>query len=126
MGALKKYKNIVIGVAVIIVAFIAYAVFSGRSTPSDQGLTSQTPSGLPSEDGEDLVSLLLQLKSINLSSDLFADTTFATLQDFSVELAPQPIGRRDPFATIGAVSVPAELPIGKATTTNKDVGSPGA
>jgi hypothetical protein len=61
---------------------------------------------------------LLQLKSLTLSDALLADAAFVTLQDFTVELAPEPIGRRNPFAPIGAIETPPSSPASTSTTSN--------
>ncbi|MBP9771507.1 MAG: hypothetical protein KBD16_01085 [Candidatus Pacebacteria bacterium] len=102
-------KKILIGVAVVAVLFVLYRAFV--SDEEEAPLSSETPSGLPAEQGGDLLSLLLELKSITLSDGVFSDAAFQTLQDFTVQLAPEPIGRRNPFAPIGAVEV------ANATTT---------
>ena len=104
MESFKKYKKILTGVAIVIVLFVVYSMFKGDPAP-DALLTAETPSGLPPEE-EDLVSLLLELQSIDLNSDIFSDAVFVTLQDFSVKLTPQPIGRRNPFAPIGVGAEP--------------------
>jgi len=103
-------KKILIAVVVLAIIFAAYRIFF-VSEP-EAPLSSETVSGLPVEDG-DLLSLLLQLKSLKLSDELLADPTFVTLQDFTVELAPEPVGRRNPFAAIGA----AETPVATTSTT---------
>lgn len=94
-------KKILLGIGIVAVLFVLYRVFFGG--PEEAPLSSETPSGLPAEQGGDLLSLLLELKSITLGDAIFADAAFQTLQDFTVKLAPEPIGRRNPFAPIGAV-----------------------
>lgn len=96
-------KKILIGVAVVAVLFVLYRALSGGE--EEPALSSETPSGLPAEQGGDLLSLLLQLKSITLGDGVFSDAAFQSLQDFTVKLTPEPIGRRNPFAPIGAVEV---------------------
>ncbi len=94
-------KKIILGVVIIAVVFVLYrALTGGEEAPA---LSSETPSGLPPEQGGDLLALLLQLKSITLADDVFSDAAFQSLQDFTVKLTPEPIGRRNPFAPIGAV-----------------------
>lgn len=68
---------------------------------SNEALTSQTVSGLAPEEGGDLIALLLELRSITLDTSVLSNPTFLTLQDFSVSLAPEPVGRPNPFAPIG-------------------------
>jgi hypothetical protein len=94
-------KKILVGVGIAAVLFVLYRVFLVKEPEAP--LSSETPSGLPAEQGGDLLSLLLELKSITLADAIFSDSAFQTLQDFTVKLAPEPIGRRNPFAPIGAV-----------------------
>ncbi len=115
MASLKKYKNILIGIVVVIVLFLLYSFFF-KGSSSEQLLTSETATSTAG--GEDLLSLLLELKSITLTTEIFSDPVFTTLQDFSVELAPQPIGRRNPFAPIGVATGPQELPTGKTNSAS--------
>jgi hypothetical protein len=98
-----KLKKILIIVAIIAIAFVLYRVFFGRG--EEPALSSETPSGLPAEGSGDLLSLLLQLKSITLNEAVFADAAFQTLEDFTVKLIPEPIGRKNPFAPIGSVQI---------------------
>lgn len=108
-------KKILIALGVLVVVFAVYRIFF--TTQPDVPLSSETVSGLPAEDG-DLLSLLLQLKSITLSDELLTDSTFVTLQDFTVKLIPEPVGRRNPFAVIGAIeSKPTASTTTASTTT---------
>ncbi len=102
---LQKYKTLLIIVGVIVVVFFGFRMFSS-DTPSE-GLTSEPVAGVIPEEGGDLITLLLELKSITLDTSILQDPTFLTLQDFSVDIAPEPIGRPNPFAPIGVVSAPA-------------------
>ena len=104
-------KKILIAVGILLVIFVAYRMFFAKEPEAP--LSSETVGDLPAEEG-DLLSLLLQLKSITLSDELLTDATFVTLQDFTVELAPEPIGRRNPFAPIGSEPQEVSEP---ATTT---------
>ena len=54
-----------------------------------------------SQVGADLLVLLLEVKSIELSGDIFNDKAFSNLKDFGIEIAPQPAGRDNPFSAIG-------------------------
>lgn len=105
-------KKILIALVILVAVFAVYRIFFDREPEAP--LSSETVSQLPSEDG-DLLSLLIQLKSLTLSDALLTDPTFVTLQDFTVELAPEPVGRRNPFAPIGVNEAPSAEPT--ATTT---------
>lgn len=109
---LQKYKKLLIVAGVIIVLALGYSFFSGNDVP--EGLTSQAVGSAPQEGG-DLIALLAELKSIELDTSLLQNPTFLTLQDYSVSLSPEPIGRPNPFAPLGIGSTSAS-----ASTTPSD------
>lgn len=98
-------KNIIIGAAIIVGIFVIYNFFGGKQ---EAPLTSTAPTRTTAVEG-DLLSLLLELRSITLSTDLLQDPAFATLQDFTVTISPEPVGRQNPFALVGAVAAPVAL-----------------
>lgn len=95
----KKFKTVIIVVLVIAIAFVAYSYFFAK--PTEPVLSVQAVSTTPSVD-QDLIAILLQLKSIKLDDAIFSDSAFKSLQDFSQELVQEPIGRNNPFAPLGA------------------------
>lgn len=101
MNALAKYQNVILAVVIIAIAFAIYSYFFGGA--EEAPLTAQNVAAAPQED-QDLISLLLELRSITLDEDIFADPTFQSLEDFSQELVPEPVGRPNPFAPLGASS----------------------
>lgn len=105
MNTLKKYQNVIIVAVVILIAFLIYTfMFAGKATPI---LTVQNVNQTAPAD-QDLISLLIELKGITLDESLFADATFASLQDFSKDLVPEPVGRPNPFAPLGAAQPKAQ------------------
>ncbi len=111
---LQKYKKLFIALLVVVLVFIGFQFFKGNTDTS--GLTSQPVAGVVPEEGGDLISLLLELKSIKLDTSILQNPVFLTLQDFSVELASEPVGRLNPFAPIGVGASPA----GSATETAEE------
>ncbi len=99
IGILKRFQNIIIAAILIVGAFIGYTYFFAPS--NGPVLTKQDASATPAVD-QDLISLLLELKSIKLDENIFSDVAFKSLQDFSQELVPEPVGRTNPFAPLGA------------------------
>jgi len=99
MNIFTRYKASIILVAVIAVAFFAYSYFFAK--PAEPLLSAEAVSGTTSVD-QDLISLLLELRSIKLDDRIFSDPAFMSLQDFSQELVQEPIGRVNPFAPLGA------------------------
>ncbi len=78
--------------------------------------------------GRELLAALADLKSTKLDVSIFEDPILASLKDFGVEIASQPVGRRNPFASFlstapavsktgGSTKTPA-LPAGKSKTNS--------
>lgn len=97
----KSIQNVVLVVVIVTLAFIAYSFFAGRQ--SDQVLTTTDASQVSAPD-QDLIALLLELKSISLDNSIFSNPAFTSLQDFSQELVPEPVGRTNPFEPLSGQS----------------------
>ena len=65
--------------------------------------------------GQDLLAALALLKTIRLDTSIFSDGVFASLSDWGKTITPQPVGRRNPFAPLGAST--AKKPIAPAKST---------
>ena len=75
-------------------------------------LTPDSGSGTVSADGAQVLALLNRLQKINLDGKIFTNPNFTSLQDFHVDIAPQSVGRPNPYLPVyGAVVV--------STTTTK-------
>ena len=62
---------------------------------------------------------LLNISTLSLNDSVFGDPRFSSLQDFTVTLIPQPLGRTNPFLPAGTVvSAPT------TTTTSTTVTTP--
>lgn len=99
MNLFKKYQNVITIGLVILAAFIAYSLFFKPDTGNP--LTAQAPSGAQSAVEQELISLLLELRSITLDTSIFDDGRFRSFQDFSQEIVAEPVGRTNPFAPLG-------------------------
>ena len=109
MDFLKKYKTTIIGVIIILVIFFAYQFFFSGGTGGNP-LVSVTPANTTeSTAGLELLSLLLELRSITLDNDLFDSSSFQNLVDFTVDIIPEPVGRSNPFAPIGVGGPPVSF-----------------
>lgn len=101
MDFFKQHK-ILTSVLLVIVLFIGYSMLTGGEGEEDlltsETVTEQTPAAVAEEE---VVSLLFELQSLSLNKDLLGSDLFRGLIDFSQELAPQPVGRSNPFAPIG-------------------------
>ncbi|HEX9608746.1 MAG TPA: hypothetical protein VGA06_00865 [Candidatus Paceibacterota bacterium] len=99
MNFYRKYKNYILGAVAITLLFIAYSiVFRG----GDSGPILQVEEVDPETAVEqDLLVTLLQLRSVELNGRIFSNPAFHSLRDFSQPIAPQPVGRNNPFAPLG-------------------------
>lgn len=101
MEFIKKYKNIVLSVVIIAIAAAGYTILFGKDGAGTALLTSQRSDADVIGVGEDVLDLLRQLRLIELDGTIFEDPAFQSLEDFSQELIPEPVGRDNPFAPIG-------------------------
>jgi len=106
-------KKVLIGAAAAAAIIIAGAVYYWLTDkPKEDGaLTALEESTLDGTIGRDLLRTLSRLRSTKLDVTIFEDPVYSSLKDFGVEIAPQPVGRRNPFAQFGAVkAAPAKGP----------------
>src|SRR3989338_3896274 len=104
MDTLKRIDKRVLIASGIIVILLAGAFFywlSGRSSGEAPPITELPASTLDTTLGRDLLVALAKLKSTALDTSIFDDPVFMSLKDFGVEIASQPVGRRNPFAEFG-------------------------
>jgi hypothetical protein len=103
-------KNIIIFVVIGAALVLAYLFFF-KQAPVQPGLTSSSPtstppsgsSGTAPSNSQDFLSVLLNVKSIKLSDDIFSDPAFTSLHNTSIDLSPDGTeGRPNPFAQIGS------------------------
>jgi hypothetical protein len=102
-----RYTLSIIGLAVIVgVGYFAVAQYvSVAHGQSSLLVANQSTEGM-NADGAQVIALLARLKAIKLNGQIFSDSHFTALQDWSVTIAPQPVGRANPFLpAYGAASV---------------------
>jgi len=99
MNYIKRFQNVIIIGLVVVAAFIAYSIFfkPDTSNPLSAEVTSSSQTAVEQE----LIGLLLELRSITLNTAIFNDERFRALQDFSQQIVAEPIGRDNPFAPLG-------------------------
>ena len=74
-------------------------------------LTDRAPEALlPTESPEgtsdkELVATLLALRAVKLDGTIFVNPAFVALQDFGTQIAPEPVGRQNPFAPLSGTEV---------------------
>ncbi len=101
MEIIKKNKNIILIVAVVIIGFLAYKYVFKKDEP----LTTTESSSSAQILGQDLINELNRLKALRslsiTSTALFNDPVFMSLKDVEVPIQSKPIGRQNPFLSTG-------------------------
>lgn len=98
MKFLKDNKTPILIAGAIVLGLYAYFAFF-RSAPSEDLLVSD--SDQVSETSKELLATLANLKTIKLDDSIFSDPVFLSLTNFGVQLPPENVGRRNPFAPVG-------------------------
>ncbi len=110
--AQNKRKNIIImknkkmifliGGIIFLAIILIYSLKSPKDASNGVNLVDSSglvPSGgEKSEESEEIVRILSMLKGVSLKTDFFEDAVFLGLEDFSVQLAEEEMGRNNPFA----------------------------
>jgi predicted RND superfamily exporter protein len=111
----QKYKKIIIIIIILLAVLLGYSFISGGSQTSnaDPLLVSSNTNTQARIVGNEIISALNQIQTLNLSKDIFEDKVFLSLVDRSEEIAPEPVGKTNPFSPIGSSAVQAP----RATTT---------
>lgn len=106
-----KLKKIIILIIVLAILFVVYAVFI-KADPVNTALIDGRATGKKSVGQEDARALgtqisqaLLRIEQISLDKTIFNDAVYISLKDRSQPITDEPIGRDNPFAPIGQVSV---------------------
>ena len=77
-----------------------YFIFAGGG--SEPAPLTEVQSGSTGQLGQEIVIELNRLKSLqNINGDLFKNSAFVALKDFTQIVVPQPVGRSNPFAPTG-------------------------
>ena len=99
MNFIKKYQNLFVIVGLIVAAFVVYSIFFTGT--NDDALVTQEIDASQTAVEQELISLLLELRSITLNTSIFSDSKFQSLEDFSQDIVAEPVGRSNPFAPLG-------------------------
>jgi len=100
-GSMKK---IIITVLILGLGFVVYLYFKGNDSGGVDLLVSNSDSPEQAADvlGQEILRALNQIEALQLDRGIFEDPVFLSLVDRSKEIAPEPVGRVNPFAPIGA------------------------
>ena len=102
MFAILVNNKLIVIALVVVIGFTGWYALRGGSGSAElletQDLTTPT-----SEADRDLVTTLLELRSVSLDGNIFNDPAFRALADFGSQIVPEPVGRSNPFAPLGNV-----------------------
>lgn len=122
-------RNIIIAVVVIALGAVGYKLFFAKKqdTSTLQTTSGQATTALPGTSGDagsvagaaaagpvgqDLLPILLNVKSIQLDIGIFSSKAFTILQDFNRPIPPDnDPGRANPFAPLGSDGLPASAQV---------------
>lgn len=127
----KLIKKAIILVVVVIIIAVFWNIFSGKKA-NNASLTVIEGDGSALALTDDSIvedtflGTLLNISTLSLNDSVFGDPRFSSLQDFTVTLIPQPLGRTNPFLPAGTVvsaptitttSTTVTTPVTQTTTT---------
>jgi hypothetical protein len=92
-------------IVVIVALLVAVGVWIGLSSSESPGSLLAVETVAEQGASQDLVSTLLALRAVKLDASLFTDPAFVSLNDFSTQIVPEPVGRPNPFAPLGSSAV---------------------
>ena len=123
---INKKALIGLGVLLLVLLSVFFYWFSGTAG-TQSAITTLAQSPLDATLGRELLSALAKLKSTKLDTSIFNDPVFSGLKDFGVEIASQPVGRRNPFSVFdGTVSKKSAGGSSKAPAISKSSSAPPA
>jgi len=97
-----KKNTIYIFSIIITILITSLGVHSLILAKEDAGsLVSANENNVDDVAEREILSLLLDLRAIDLDSSIFESEAFKSLKDFGVTLAKEPVSRVNPFAPIG-------------------------
>lgn len=85
-------------IVTVVLVMLGYFYVQGSKAPASSGLEEQDP--LSNDVGISEVRLLEQIQSVQIDTSLFKSPAYQSLQDFSVKIPEQNVGRPNPFAPI--------------------------
>lgn len=115
-----KLKKIILTVLIIGILFIVYALFI-KKDPTQENLVSDGVSDIQSSAeaqilGSQIAQALLRIEKIKLDKSIFSSEIYKSLQDRSQPIIEEPIGRPDPFAPLGAITINSAVRTSTSTT----------
>ncbi len=119
-----KLKKIIFTLIALGVLFVLYAIFLKPDPTADTLVAggSRVQTAVTSQEarllGSQISQALLKIEQITLDRRIFDNPIFTSLEDRSQAIIDEPVGRTNPFAPLGDVSVNV------SARTNLDLASP--
>ncbi len=101
----------------LVIGAIGYYFYSSGSNGSAS--SSFTISSATSSVGANVLGLLNQIHSLKIDASLFQSPVYQSLNDFTVQVPPEPIGKSNPFVAGGAGVSPAFTASTSSTTAGR-------
>lgn len=121
-----KLKKIILTILVLVILFVVYAIFI-KPDPSEENLVT-TEGAQSSEEvkilANQITQALLKIEQIKLDKSIFESELFKSLTDRSQPIAEEPIGRANPFAPIGEISVSSTVKVPSSSTSTSTSTNP--
>jgi hypothetical protein len=108
MQYILQHKLLSLGVFIVLLGALWYG-FAASSSPAPVLSTTNLANSTDTQDQE-LVSTLLQLQAISLDGTILSDPGFLSLQDFTTQITPEPVGRPNPFAPLPPGALATDTP----------------
>jgi len=104
---LGRYKNFIIILIIIALAFIAYFYYNGAKTEGEKLLQTESPEQVDILSRE-IRKAISRIDSIQLDITVFNNPVLRNLIDHSKPITKEPTGRSNPFSPFGNVPVEEE------------------
>lgn len=106
----NKKNKVIIVITLLIAAFVVFVYFKNNSIDSSGSSIVAEQKVAEFAGAREILSLLNRMSTVKLDDSIFSDKSFISLNDTTVVLVSQPVGRNNPFAPLGSDGV-------RATTT---------
>jgi len=104
----KKFRIthfFLLSLVLFVVGFGVHTFLFAQTDPGSLVSLNESNGAVDNSTEREILSLLLELKSITLDTGVFESKAFNALKDFGVTLEPEPVRRVNPFAPIGVDEV---------------------
>lgn len=111
---LQKIIFIILGLLLI---FLAYVFLVKKDPEAESLITDDLASSDTDILGDRITQALLRIEQIKLDKSIFTNEVYRSLQDRSIPIEPEPVGRNNPFAPIGDISALSLQRLNQTTTS---------